>query len=232
MTTTKSTPFGRLETKYADLHEEIAWLHGKKNADYGSKDVDPYANFRLAEDIGIDAWRGAVVRMLDKVSRIKTYCKTGELENEAVRDSFLDLANYALIALALLEETQSTADITLDGKPFTFAPYKQGDSTTERPEAGITEQGVLYNQINDRIADCHDAKCVWFGKSVDSAHTHIARRATLYPFDERSGSLQDFPKPFAPYVEGVKEHTPLRCSTWSMNTRCRGDLHHQGFCSF
>jgi hypothetical protein len=106
---TTETEYGLLEVRYADNHESIALLHASKNADYGEKDVDPYANFRKATKAGVEPWRGAVVRMFDKVSRIETYCQTGELENESVEDSFLDLANYALIALSLWQEAHSVS---------------------------------------------------------------------------------------------------------------------------
>lgn len=107
------TQYGKLESRYAQLHTAIAELHASKNADYGEIGIDPYANFRKASRAGVSPWRGAVVRMFDKVSRIETYCTQGELENETVRDSFLDLANYALIACALWEEQQAQRQTAL-----------------------------------------------------------------------------------------------------------------------
>lgn len=80
--------------------QRLAELHAKKAADYGG-DGDPFANVRASESAGVEPWRAAWVRALDKVHRINRYCQTGGLENEGVEDSFLDLASYSIIALLL-----------------------------------------------------------------------------------------------------------------------------------
>jgi len=46
--------------------------------------------------------------MNDKIQRIKTFVKKGVLQNESLEDSFLDLANYAMLGLALYRESQET----------------------------------------------------------------------------------------------------------------------------
>lgn len=49
---------------------------------------------------------GLRVRMFDKISRINNLIDEGKTpENESLRDSFLDLANYSIIALMVLDET-------------------------------------------------------------------------------------------------------------------------------
>jgi hypothetical protein len=54
------------------------------------------ANIRNgAEFVGIEPWRAAMVRLSDKVTRLATFNRTGELHHEAVEDSLLDLASYA-----------------------------------------------------------------------------------------------------------------------------------------
>jgi hypothetical protein len=49
---------------------------------------------------------GAMVRANDKVKRLQKLAKEGKLSNESARDSFMDLAVYALLALILFEEVQ------------------------------------------------------------------------------------------------------------------------------
>lgn len=91
--------------KFFSLLEELENLHGSKSADYGSE-TDPLANIRQgAEFVNIEAWRGCLVRIADKVQRLRTYCRTGRLVHEGVRDTLLDLANYSLLAILLHEET-------------------------------------------------------------------------------------------------------------------------------
>lgn len=88
---------------------EAALLHAQKQRDYG-KQHDPFANVRASEDFGIPGWIGCIVRANDKMKRLQKAARQsldGEdvaMANEAVRDSFLDLAVYALIGLVLFEE--------------------------------------------------------------------------------------------------------------------------------
>jgi hypothetical protein len=82
---------------------DIQNLHRKKAADYGS-DEDPLANIRAAEEFGIPPWVGAVLRSNDKMHRIKVFVKRGNLENESVDDSLIDIATYMILALVLKGE--------------------------------------------------------------------------------------------------------------------------------
>ena len=89
---------------FLDLLEELRTLHLSKTQDYGSES-DPLANIRQgAEFVGIEPWRGCMVRVADKVQRLKTYCRTGRLVHEGVRDTLLDLAAYSLLAIVLFDE--------------------------------------------------------------------------------------------------------------------------------
>jgi hypothetical protein len=91
------------------FHEHLATLgelHDKKQADYG-KDDDPFANIRSASEFGVPSWTGALIRMNDKMNRLKAFSIRGSLENESAADSLRDIAVYALIALVLLEEADA-----------------------------------------------------------------------------------------------------------------------------
>ena len=89
---------------FLELLEELRTLHLSKSQDYGSES-DPLANIRQgAEFVGIEAWRGCMVRVADKVQRLKTFCRTGRLVHEGVRDTLLDLAAYSLLAIVLFDE--------------------------------------------------------------------------------------------------------------------------------
>jgi len=93
------------EEHYKRILEEIRTLHEAKGADYGS-DEDPFANLRASEQFGLPAWVGVAIRMQDKMTRIQSFVRKGFLENESVEDSFLDLANYAMLGLALMRESR------------------------------------------------------------------------------------------------------------------------------
>jgi hypothetical protein len=90
--------------RFLDLLDEMRRLHESKSKDYGSE-TDPLANIRQgAEFVGIEPWRGCMVRIADKVQRLKTYCRTGRLVHEGVRDTLLDLSAYSLLAIVLFDE--------------------------------------------------------------------------------------------------------------------------------
>jgi hypothetical protein len=92
--------------KFYDLCDSLKAMHARKSSDYGSS-TDPLANIRNgAEFVGIESWKGAMVRLSDKVTRLATYNRTGSLEYEGVEDTLLDLASYALLALLLYKEEQ------------------------------------------------------------------------------------------------------------------------------
>ncbi len=91
-----------------NILNEIWMLHQLKNADYAGD--DPMSNLKECSGMGIEPWKGVLVRISDKYSRLKTFAAKGKLEvkSESVEDTFLDLATYAILGLILFrEETQS-----------------------------------------------------------------------------------------------------------------------------
>jgi hypothetical protein len=78
-------------------------LQLKKGKDYGSA-TDPLANIRSSQDFGIAPWVGAVIRLNDKVNRIKTFVRNNKLANESLEDSLIDIAVYAVHAVRLYRE--------------------------------------------------------------------------------------------------------------------------------
>jgi hypothetical protein len=91
-------------TAFVDLLREMQRLHESKSLDYGSEE-DPLANVRSGADfVSIEPWRGCMVRIADKVQRLRTFCRTGRLVHEGVRDTLLDLSAYALLAIVLFDE--------------------------------------------------------------------------------------------------------------------------------
>ena len=99
---TQETQF-RGDPRFHALLRKLGELHDKKQQDYGSGS-DPLANIRGAEDWGVAPWIGAMVRINDKIRRLKTFVRNGTLANEGVVDSLLDIAVYALLAIILFDE--------------------------------------------------------------------------------------------------------------------------------
>lgn len=102
--------------EYLEFHkkccDEMVEITKRKNADYSgaSETDDPFANFRVVEHIGIcNAETGFLTRMSDKLSRIATFVKKGELQvkDEQVDDTLKDLANYCILMLGYVRAKES-----------------------------------------------------------------------------------------------------------------------------
>ena len=91
---------------FFDLCDALKDMHRRMSSDYGGPSgTDPLANIRNgAKFVGIPSWKGAMVRLSDKVTRLATYNATGKLENESLEDNLFDLASYSLLALLLHRE--------------------------------------------------------------------------------------------------------------------------------
>jgi len=88
---------------FTALLSEIAALHESKNADY-ARDDDPLSNLRRAERLGVEPFKGVLVRLTDKWSRIEELSSGKVPKHESLRDSLIDNAVYSLLAVLLLDE--------------------------------------------------------------------------------------------------------------------------------
>lgn len=97
------------DPQYLKLLEEMGSLHKAKNSGYAGDSEDRWANFRLSEGFGVSAILGCLVRMSDKFIRIQNLIKNpnNEQVGEAITDTLMDLASYALITICLINETKA-----------------------------------------------------------------------------------------------------------------------------
>ncbi len=95
---------GAKDSRFQDVLKEMGAMYDRKTRDYGTES-DPLANLRASNEWGIAPWLGALVRLNDKIVRLKSYAKTGKLANEGVEDSILDVACYSVLALILFRES-------------------------------------------------------------------------------------------------------------------------------
>lgn len=91
------------DPRFYALLDELADLHSKKNHDYAMTD-NPLSNFTRAASLGVEPWRGILVRMSDKWSRIEQLSQGKTPKNESLRDSLVDLAVYALLCILLTDD--------------------------------------------------------------------------------------------------------------------------------
>jgi hypothetical protein len=93
--------------RFLELLDEQRATHLAKAAGYsGSDNPDTWANFREAENWGVRPLDGCLVRMGDKYRRAQNVIRNpaNDQVGETLRETLMDLANYAMIAVCLLEE--------------------------------------------------------------------------------------------------------------------------------
>jgi hypothetical protein len=93
------------DPRFYRLLEEIAELHSRKNHDY-AETANPLSNFQACAKLGVEPWRGVLVRMSDKWSRLQQLASGKTPQNESMRDTLVDLAVYALICIICAEDDQ------------------------------------------------------------------------------------------------------------------------------
>jgi len=102
----KSNMLRQGHPRFYELLDEIAELHDKKNHDY-AQDGDPLSNLRRSENFGIPGWKGILIRLSDKWSRLEELSKKeARVKEESIKDTLLDNAIYSLLAVVLLEEDE------------------------------------------------------------------------------------------------------------------------------
>lgn len=82
--------------KHKELCIELNQLYAKKNHDYGDSFHQTFEEEGMAM---------ARIRLGDKFSRFKTLTRSGkqEVKDESVRDTLIDLANYAIMTVLEME---------------------------------------------------------------------------------------------------------------------------------
>lgn len=82
--------------KFIEITDEMHELYIKKNSDYGESVTNTYKDFGLVSFL---------VRMQDKLNRLKTLNKKeSQVKDESVRDTLVDLANYAILAVMEIDK--------------------------------------------------------------------------------------------------------------------------------
>ena len=81
---------------FQDITREMYKIYVAKNKDYGSSVNDTYKKYGMVSYL---------VRMEDKLNRARTLIQTKEINvtDEKLRDTLVDLANYAILAVMELD---------------------------------------------------------------------------------------------------------------------------------
>ena len=87
------TELGDKVASHSEICSYLTGLYAAKNADYGNAFIDTF------KELGIVS---AITRITDKANRLKSLCKPGseqKVNDESVRDTLMDLANYAIMTI-------------------------------------------------------------------------------------------------------------------------------------
>ena len=89
--------------RHAEICKEINNLYERKNHDYG----DSFHQTFVEEGMAM-----ARIRLGDKFSRFKTLSRSGEqkVNDESIRDTLIDLANYAIMTVLEMEVAENDAE--------------------------------------------------------------------------------------------------------------------------
>ncbi len=104
-----------------DLHAKLCAqgleIMKAKNQDYAGKgDGSPFKNFENSEILGVSRELGLMMRVMDKICRIKSFIESGTLavKGEPVDDAVLDIINYMVLLMGMIEEKRGTQKLQDD----------------------------------------------------------------------------------------------------------------------
>lgn len=92
-----------------NILDNMQSVYEAKDNDYSTTGL-PMGNLRKCEDADIEAWRGCLVRIGDKMSRLENFLKEKEylVISEKAEDTVIDLANYAILMSCLIQEIKKS----------------------------------------------------------------------------------------------------------------------------
>ena len=98
-----------------EIQKEAIHLFARKNRDYG----DAFAEYGPV---------GVIVRMGDKIKRLVSISNSGVtlVDNESLRDTLIDLHNYAAMAIMTIDDSNQKENETLTNDLLQFNSIGEG----------------------------------------------------------------------------------------------------------
>jgi hypothetical protein len=121
----KMTPQEALRLQHFLFERALAIVEAKRH-DYSGA-IDPFRNLRSSEVHGVEPWRGTLVRIQDKLARIRAVTEAGGKAKvaESMIDTFADVLNYTCILAGLVwEELSLTEGLGYEGVVDGRAGYR------------------------------------------------------------------------------------------------------------
>jgi hypothetical protein len=110
-TTRRQKPYST-NVAFNAILKRMGEIHDKKRADYASND-DALGNFREANKLGISTLQSVMIRLTDKYTRACNLTRKGtaEVKDETLKDTLIDLANYAVLALLAMDDDEEDINV-------------------------------------------------------------------------------------------------------------------------
>ena len=92
------------DKKFQAILSEAFKLHKKLRVDH-THGGNVMASFLRAQNVGIEPWKGILIRLSDKFNLLENYVRKGKYKNhdESLRETLLDICSYSVAAIILLE---------------------------------------------------------------------------------------------------------------------------------
>ena len=177
--------------EFDDLLDELKMLHDAKNHDYATAE-NPYKNLEGVSRIGIEPWRGIVIRLMDKFERVEQYCTNGELaiKSEGIEDTFKDIAVYSTLAMILFRKSENLKELQGKKWPPVDDKYK-GDESFTHPM--ITMREAAEKQQDEALKHSTQRKpsTKVFDKTQEWIELERGKGAGLSKLSDEEIALQD-----------------------------------------
>lgn len=97
--------------KIVALLDDMQSVYEAKDTDYSENDL-PMGNLIESQELGIEPWKGVLLRIGDKKRRIGSFVKKQDflVKDEAVNDTLVDMANYSILGLVLWSQKFNLQD--------------------------------------------------------------------------------------------------------------------------
>jgi hypothetical protein len=136
-------------------------LFSRKNADYG----DAFANYGIV---------GVMVRMGDKIARVNSLShKTCQVSDESIIDTFIDLYNYSIMALILIND-----QIEIESNLYEYRNLlsRQVNNTEHELQSIKAEYKVVVRELQNK---CEHEWVRDYAEYCDSHTSHYCKKCEL-----------------------------------------------------
>ena len=152
-----------------NVHDEALELFKRKNADYG----DAFATYGTV---------GVLVRLGDKIMRLQNISNRGVqlVDDEKLRDTLIDLHNYAAMAIMLLDENYNTnfeSNSEYSNSQYSNSEYSNSNTPVNSPTRyNLSDEPIL--EDNEPYQDTAPQVVTW-GFYGSTGNTYTRRQTRI-----------------------------------------------------